>query len=126
MTLVDTSVWVDHLRCHDPALADLLEDGAVLTHPCMIGELACGGLKRRDETLALLRALPVAATADDRETLSLIERRGLHGRGLGWIDAQLLAAALLTGCRLWTRDRALARAAADLDLDGPASDPRPT
>lgn len=124
MTLVDTSVWADHLRRHDPALADLLEEGAVLVHPCVIGEPARGGVKRRDETLALLKALPVAATADDRETLSLIERRGLHGRGLGWIDAQLLAAALLTGCRLWTRDRALARAAADLGLAGSASNPR--
>ncbi|MDO9694959.1 MAG: PIN domain-containing protein [Candidatus Latescibacteria bacterium] len=126
MTLVDTSVWIDHLRRHDPALAGLLEDGAVLMHPCVFGELACGGLRRRDETLALLKALPVAATADDRETLALVERRGLHGRGLGWIDAHLLAAALLTGCRLWTRDRALARAAADLGLDGSASDPRAT
>ncbi len=126
MTLVDTSVWVDHLRRHDPALADLLEDGAVMVHPCVIGELACGGLRRRVETLALLKALPVAATADDRETLELIERRGLHGRGLGWIDAQLLAAALLTGCRLWTRDRALSRAAADLGLDGSPSDLRTT
>ncbi len=126
MTLVDTSVWVDHLRRHDGALASLLEDGAVLTHPGVIGELACGGLRRRDETLALLKALPVAATADDRETLALIDRRDLHGRGLGWIDAQLLAAALLTGCRLWTRDHALARAAADLGLDGSPSDPRAT
>lgn len=126
MTLVDTSVWVDHLRRHDRALAALLEDGAVLTHPSVIGELACGGLRRRDETLALLKALPAAVTADDRETLELIERRGLHGRGLGWIDAQLLAAALLTGCRLWTCDRALARAAAELGLDGLSSDPRPT
>jgi predicted nucleic acid-binding protein len=116
MTLVDTSVWVDHLRRGDAGLVELLEAGRVLSHRFVIGELACGTLRNRREVLALLRELPDAPPAEHDEVMRLVNERNLAGRGLGWIDAHLLASALLANCRLWTRDRALAAAAADLHL----------
>ncbi|MEB3301073.1 MAG: type II toxin-antitoxin system VapC family toxin [Cyanobacteriota bacterium] len=108
MILVDTSVWVDHLRDGLPALAALLEEGQVLIHPWVIGELACGHLKRRREVLELLQGLPGAMVASDGEVLLLIERASLMGRGLGYVDIHLLASARLSHCRLWTKDRRLA------------------
>ncbi|MFL5274624.1 MAG: type II toxin-antitoxin system VapC family toxin [Anaeromyxobacteraceae bacterium] len=111
MTLVDTSVWVNHLRRGEPRLRALLEAGAVLTHAAVIGELACGNLTRRSEVLSSLSALPRATHASDDEALAVIERHRLHGRGIGWVDAHLLAAALLTKCALWTQDAALEAAA---------------
>lgn len=116
MTLVDTSVWVDHLRADDPALATALERGEVLTHPFVIGEVAVGNLKNRREVLALLGQLPGALVATDGEALDFIEQRALMGRGIGYIDVHLLAAAALTGAKLWTRDQRLAAVAGDLDL----------
>jgi predicted nucleic acid-binding protein len=115
--LVDTSVWIDHLRSGEPALATALEGGRVLMHPFVLGELACGNLENRGEVLRLLGDLPVAPTATDPEALGLIERRALMGRGIGYIDIHLLASAALVGVgRLWTRDRRLAAAAAELEL----------
>ena len=114
--LVDTSVWVDHLRRHDAQLAALLVAGEVITHPFVIGELACGNLRRRDALLALLQALPTATVATHEEALHLVSHARLHGKGLGWVDAHLLAAACLTACRIWTRDKALAAAAAALGV----------
>ncbi len=114
--LVDTSVWVDHLRRHDAPLAALLSAGEVITHPFVIGELACGNLRRRDTLLALLQALPTATVASHEEALHLVSQARLHGKGLGWVDAHLLAAACLTTCRIWTRDKALAAAAAGLGV----------
>ncbi len=114
--LVDTSVWIDHLRRHDGRLAALLEDQAVLQHPFVVGELACGNPRRRHEVLAHLERLPAATEASHAEVLHLVETQHLHGAGLGWVDVHLLAAARLTGCRLWTRDRALARAARRLGV----------
>jgi hypothetical protein len=115
--LVDTSVWVDHLRAHDAALAGLLEAGGVLAHGFVIGELALGDLRRRDEILALLGDLPAAATAADDEVLGFIARHRLMGTGIGYIDAHLLTSAALTpAARLWTRDRRLATVARRLDL----------
>jgi predicted nucleic acid-binding protein len=115
--LVDTSVWVDHLRDADPALAAALDGGEVLMHPFVLGELACGNLRNRQEVLELLGRLPAAPTATDAEALEFIERRALMGRGIGYIDVHLLAAVTLHGtARLWTRDRRLAAVAGELDL----------
>ncbi len=115
MVLVDTSVWIDHLRSGNEHLADLLDRGLALSHPWVIGELALGNLARRAEILGLLQALPQASIATDAEVLRLVERHALHGRGIGYADAQLLASARLTPhARLWTRDKRLARAAGDL------------
>ena len=116
MVLVDTSVWIAHFREGQPVLAELLSDGLVLMHPFVSGELACGNLKDRASILSDFRSLPSAQCASDIEVMSLIENRRLWGRGLGWIDAHLLAAALLSGCRFWTLDKRLGTAAAELDL----------
>lgn len=117
MILVDTSVWVDHLRRFDAALADALERGTVLMHPFVVGELACGSLGDRATILALLQDLPAAVTADSGEVLGYIERHGLHGRGIGYVDAQLLASVALTaGSSLWTRDKRLLALAQSLAM----------
>jgi predicted nucleic acid-binding protein len=115
--LADTSVWIDHLREGVPALAAVLENGQVLMHPFVLGELACGNLRNRREVLELLGRLPPASVATDAEALAVIERRALMGRGIGYIDVHLLAAVALAGtARLWTRDRRLAAVAAELNL----------
>jgi predicted nucleic acid-binding protein len=111
VTLVDTSVWVDHLRRRSPELQGLLEGGEVLCHPFIIGELACGSMSNRNEIIALLRCLPAAPIADDEEVMSFLNDKRLWGRGLGWIDLHLLTSAALGRVRLWTRDRALKQAA---------------
>jgi len=111
MVLVDTSVWIGHFRRNKPALAELLTEASVLTHPFVLGELACGNLKKRAVILSNLAALPGAVPATDNECLRLIEDRNLWGRGIGWIDAHLLASALLSSCVLWTLDESLNRAA---------------
>lgn len=117
MILVDTSVWVDHLRSGDGELRDLLRRGRVLAHPFVIGELACGNLSRRGEILDLLGRLPAAPVADQEEILFLVERYRLMGRGLGFIDTHLLGAVFLAGdAWLWTRDKRLARVADQLDI----------
>jgi len=114
--LVDTSVWVDHLRRGSPELGRLLEEGEVLTHPFVIGELACGTMPRREEFLALLGALPSARLAEHGEVLQFVGHYRLYGRGLGWIDMHLLASAGLSAATLWTLDRPLRKAAAALRL----------
>jgi predicted nucleic acid-binding protein len=115
--LVDTSVWVDHLRSADAALARSLEVGEVCMHPFVLGEIACGNLRNRREVLDLLARLPAAPVATDVETLEFIERRQLMGRGIGHVDVHLLASAALAGTtRLWTRDRRLAETARELGL----------
>ncbi|MCH2254126.1 MAG: PIN domain-containing protein [Vicinamibacterales bacterium] len=106
-TLVDTSVWVDHLRHGNDRLASLLDEGSVLCHPFVIGELACGNLADRDRVLHLLGALPETPVASHEEVMALIRSRELHGKGLGWIDVHLLASALLAKCPLWTMDKTL-------------------
>ena len=116
MILVDTSIWIDHLRVGDPELAAVLQDGQVLTHPRVIGEIALGNLSGRREVLGLLQNVPRATVATDAEVLNLIEARHLFGTGLGYVDAHLLAAALLTGAGLWTRDKRLAAAASRIRL----------
>jgi predicted nucleic acid-binding protein len=114
MVLVDTSVWISHLRKAEPVLAGLLSDGQVLMHPAVAGELACANLKNRAAILADLAILPAAKRSSDAEVARLIEERRLFGRGIGWIDAHLLASALLSNCRLWTFDSRLRSAAARL------------
>ncbi|TAK82735.1 MAG: type II toxin-antitoxin system VapC family toxin [Betaproteobacteria bacterium] len=120
MILVDTSVWVEHLRAGVAALAAALEQGIVLTHPFVLGELACGNLKNRSEVLRLLADLPRAPIATDAEALNFIEKRTLMGRGIGYIDVHLLASVVLVGtARLWTRDKRLAAVAENLKLARP-------
>ncbi|MBK1719403.1 type II toxin-antitoxin system VapC family toxin [Thiocystis violacea] len=117
MILVDTSVWIDHLRQRDPILVDALDAGRVLMHPFVIGELACGCLANRDEVLELLARLPAAPVATDPETRRFIDRHRLMGRGIGYIDVHLLAATALSGdARLWTRDKRLTTIAVELRL----------
>ncbi|HSL21473.1 MAG TPA: PIN domain-containing protein [Vicinamibacterales bacterium] len=116
MILVDTSVWVNHLRSSDGRLAAALADGRAGVHRFVIGELALGQLRRRGEILTLLRALPDAGEATHDEVHELVESHRLAGSGIGWIDAHLLCAARLAGWQLWTADRRLASVAARLDL----------
>ena len=118
--IVDTSVWVDHFRRGNRTLDGLLEQGLVLMHPYIVGELACGNLERRVEVLDLLGGLPPAVVADHDEVLELVARKRLHGRGVGWIDVHLLASAMLSGVRLWTKDRRLAGVALRLGISGSA------
>jgi predicted nucleic acid-binding protein len=116
--LVDTSVWVDHLRSTDRRLVVLLDQGQVLVHPFVIGELALGNLRQRRFILDNLRVLPHAAVAGTDEVLDFIERHGLYELGIGYVDAHLLAATRLTAsAALWTRDRRLRLAADRLSLD---------
>ena len=117
MILVDTSVWVAHLRTGDAQLEGLLQDGEVLCHPFVIGELACGQIHNRSEILSLLRALPMAAVAEQKEILQFIETHRLMGIGLGLIDVHLLAAARLTRVPLWTSDRRLKAASRSVSVD---------
>ncbi len=116
MILVDTSIWIDHLRTGNRALQSLLEDAGVLTHSFVIGELACGTLRHRDEVLTLLRALPEAQPAEHMEVMGFVERERLYGRGIGWIDAHLLASARLSSASLWTLDGRLLKVASVLKL----------
>lgn len=118
MILVDTSVWVDHLRVGDDKLIELLNDSRVLMHPFVLGELACGNIANRDVLLTLFKDLPQAAVATDDEVLIFIEQRELMGRGIGYIDAHLLAAVALNGSAwLWARDKRLQMVANSLALD---------
>ena len=117
MILADTSVWVDHFRGAEDGLGTLLNSGQVLVHPFVIGELACGNLHDRAEVLGLLRQLPHAPVASQDEVLVFIGSNRLMGRGIGFIDAHLLAAtALHDRARLWTRDRRLDRIAEGMSL----------
>ncbi|NML15093.1 type II toxin-antitoxin system VapC family toxin [Azohydromonas caseinilytica] len=113
MIVVDTSVWVDHLRHGETRLVRLLEEQQAEIHPFVIGELACGNLRARQEVLALLQSLPRRDACSDEEVLFFIERHGLMGKGIGYVDAHLLAATrVVPGRRLWTRDKRLQALAA--------------
>ena len=117
MILVDTSIWIDHLRESDPILVELLDSVAVATHPLVIGELAVGSLRNRDEVLGLLHDLPSTPVAHHDEVLAFIDAYRLHGQGLGIVDVHLLASALLApGTSLWTRDARLRAAASSLSV----------
>jgi predicted nucleic acid-binding protein len=117
MILVDTSIWVEHLRTGVPDLVRRLEAGEVLGHPLVTGELAMGNLRDRAERLGLLRSLPQATVATDAEVMAIVEIHRLHGRGVNYTDAHLLASTMLSdGARLWTGDRRLHECAVRLDV----------
>lgn len=117
MILVDTSVWIDHLRRRDEGLAELLEAEKVLTHPFIIGELSLGSLRQRDIILDALQGLPQSNVATHGEVMRFISENGLYGLGIGYVDAHLLAAVRLTpGVSLWTRDKRLLAAGSRLDM----------
>ncbi len=116
MVLVDTSIWVSHLREREDRLVTLLEEGVASTHPFVIGELACGHLMNRTEILSLLQALPSAELATHEEILAFIESEQLMGKGLGYVDVHLLGSAVLSGVPLWTADRRLAECASALGI----------
>lgn len=118
MILVDASAWIDHFRGVDPALAVLLEDGRAAVHELVLGELRMGRIPDRVVTLRRLAQLPRVPTAEHGDVEALVERHRLHGTGLGWVDAHLLAAARLADVPLYTRDRALAVAARRLGIPG--------
>jgi hypothetical protein len=121
MILVDTSIWVDHLRTPNRRLIELLEAELVSMHPWVVGELACGNLADRANTLYLLRSLPPVAVASDDEVLFFIDKHGIAGKGVGYLDMHLLAAAALASLKLWTRDRRLNEVAALLGLNASAT-----
>jgi predicted nucleic acid-binding protein len=117
LILVDSSVWIDHLRSADAGLAKLLNQGQVLAHPFVNGELALGSLRQRAGIISALQDLPKAVVADEVEVLGFIEGHALFGRGIGYIDAHLLASVRLTAdATLWTRDKRLQQVAARLGL----------
>ena len=116
MVLVDTSVWVSHFRKGNAELADLLNNGKVLCHPYILGELACGNLKDRPVILSYLKLLPMSIVAEHEEVLAFIENNRLMGKGLGYVDVHLLASAVLTGVSVWTLDNKLAQTAHNLHL----------
>jgi len=116
MVLVDTSVWVNHLRRGDIQLEELLRAEKVVCHPFVIGELACGNIKNRSEILALLQALPQAPTIDLSEYLYFIEQNHLSGIGIGFVDVHLLSSAKLSGIPLWTNDKRLKETALKLKI----------
>ncbi|SLN62987.1 Ribonuclease VapC32 [Roseivivax jejudonensis] len=117
MILADTSVWIDHLRHGDPDLARHLDAGEVACHPLVVAELALGTLRARDEILGLLDGLPALPLATVAEVRAMIEARRLMSRGIGYVDAGLVASCLLTpGTTLWSRDRRLAAVADQLGI----------
>ena len=116
MILVDTSVWIDHLRRGDAHLMATLLAGHVLIHPWVIGEIACGTLRERGQVLDLLQSLPLSPVALEDEVLFFIEQYALMGRGIGYVDIHLLASAQLAGARLWTRDKRLVVVANELGM----------
>jgi predicted nucleic acid-binding protein len=116
MVLVDTSVWVAHLRGGAIGLEALLDEGDVVCHPFIVGEIACGNLRNRPEILSLLQALPAAIQAEHEEVMQFIENDNLMGRGLGYIDMHLLASARLTRIKLWTIDKKLNEISSKLGL----------
>ncbi|MGA2579946.1 MAG: PIN domain-containing protein [Bryobacteraceae bacterium] len=121
MILVDSSVWINHFRHAEPRLEALLVHELVSLHPFVLGELACGNLHKRAETIARLEELPAAAVAPEAQVRHLLESRRLWGTGLGWIDLHLLASAVIAKSKLWTTDRAVAAAARQLGIAFPGS-----
>lgn len=117
MILVDTSIWVHHLRRRDAVLSAHLAAGDILCHPYVIGEISLGLLKQRREVLELLAALPSALVVNHDEAMAFVEQRGLAGMGVGWVDVHLAASAVISHAKLWTADRRLAEVARVLRLD---------
>jgi predicted nucleic acid-binding protein len=117
MVLVDTSVWVKHLRSGSIGLESLLNKGRVVCHPFIVGELACGNLSNRSEILSLLQALPLVNHAEHEEVMHFIENYSLMGKGLGFIDMHLIVSALLTKVPIWTLDKKLKEVSSKLGLE---------
>ena len=117
MVLVDTSVWVEHLRSGNVGLENLLNEGRVVCHLFIVGELACGNLSNRSEILSLLQALPLVNHAEHEEVMHLIENYSLMGKGLGYIDMHLIVSALLTKVSIWTLDKKLKEVSSKLGLE---------
>jgi len=116
MVLVDTSIWISHLRDGSSYLEVLLNSGDVLCHPFIIGELACGTLKNRNELFSLFKSLPIAKIVEHDEVLKFIEKRNLMGMGLGYIDIHLLASAILSDSPIWSLDKKLNKIANAMDI----------
>ncbi len=116
MVLVDTSVWISHLRDSNSFLEELLNKGIVLCHPFIVGELACGNIKNRNEILSLLKVLPVASIAEHDEVLKFIEDKELARKGLGYVDVHLLASAILSDSTIWSFDKKLSEIAMDINI----------
>ena len=116
MILADSSVWIGHFRGKEPRLAALLTEDRIVTHPYVVGELALGHLKSRNQVLHDLQLIPRVSPATDKETLEWIERRRLFGRGIGWVDAHILLSCVLNHAELWTLDRPLASVARSCGL----------
>lgn len=116
MILVDTSIWINHLRDGDRHLERLLLDGEVWCHTYILGELACGNIKNRKEIISLLQALPQSPPVEFNEFLYFIDQNQLNGMGIGFVDIHLLASSKLDGLKLWTADKRLANAASELGL----------
>ena len=114
MILVDTSVWVEHFRNGNIGLDAFLQEGQVICHPFIVGELACGNIKNRSRILSLLGTLPIVHTAEHDEVMHVIEKYQLMGKGLGYVDVHLLASAMLTHIPLWTLDKRLNKASTTL------------
>jgi len=117
MVLVDTSVWVSHLRDGRPDLETLLSNGDVVCHPFIVGELACGSIKNRSEILSLLQSLPMATQAEAQEVLEFIESNRLMGKGLGYVDVHILSSAVLSNIPLWTLDKRLRQIASRMGIN---------
>ncbi|MFC1495573.1 type II toxin-antitoxin system VapC family toxin [Thermodesulfobacteriota bacterium] len=116
LILVDTSVWIKHLREGEKNLVPLLEQGSVACHPFIIGEIACGGMKNRYEIISLLNDLPSVEILDHSEIMEFIENRKIMNKGVGYIDVHLLGSALVSGTLLWTFDKALGKIAKELSI----------
>ncbi len=116
MILVDSSVWVNHLRSGDAVLSSLLGEGQVLVHPFVMGELALGSMSKRDIVLQLLMDLPQAVVATDGEVLEFIDCHTLMSVGIGYVDVHLLVSARLSSVALWTQDKRLHEVAVKLGL----------
>jgi len=117
MILVDTSVWINHFRKSDHHLEKLLIDGEVVCHPHIIGELACGNMKNRQEILSLIQALPQTPLVEFEEFLFFVEQNHLFGKGIGFVDIHLLASARLAQAPLWTADKRLKTASIELRIN---------
>lgn len=124
MILVDSSIWIDHFRSSNRHLVSQLKTNSVAVHPFVVGELACGNLARRATVLGLLKALPQVQPAEEDDVLFFLDRHRLAGKGIGYIDVHLLAAAALSAVQLWTADKRLANVAATLRLQYLPAEPQ--
>jgi predicted nucleic acid-binding protein len=116
MILVDTSIWIDHLSNSNDELVRILNSSRVCIHPFIIGELSCGNISNRKEILSLLNALPRIEPALEEEVFTLIENKKLYGIGLGFVDVNLIASALIHDVKIWTYDKSLKRISKKLNI----------